>query len=125
MTDPNRPSPRQRGYDSAHRARRRRALAYMPEGHPCPRCGQPMYRHQQLDLDHTDTREGYLGLSHARCNRAAGGAQGWQKMIANATGQPAKRKSGDPRTEPCPKCGLMTCDVRVMDRGDWRISRCW
>jgi hypothetical protein len=32
-----------------------------------------MYRSQQLDLDHTEDRQGYRGLAHARCNRQAGG----------------------------------------------------
>jgi hypothetical protein len=48
-----------------------RALAQRP-GQPCARCGQPMYVSQLLDLDHTDDRTGYLGLSHRSCNRRAG-----------------------------------------------------
>jgi hypothetical protein len=31
---------------------------------------------QALDLDHTDDGAGWLGFSHARCNRAAGGRKG-------------------------------------------------
>jgi hypothetical protein len=41
-------------------------------GKPCPRCGRPMLAGQALDLDHTDDRAGYLGISHAGCNRRAG-----------------------------------------------------
>lgn len=63
-----------RGYDKAHERGRRQALANLTDGDPCARCGQPMYRDQALDYDHTDDRTGYLGLSHASpCNRGAGG----------------------------------------------------
>ena len=60
----------QRGYDTKHRALRAKLLpsAY---GTPCVRCGQVMLPTQQLHLDHTDTRTGYLGFSHADCNMRA------------------------------------------------------
>ena len=38
---------------------------------------------QPLDLDHTDDRAGYLGMSHATCNRRAGGQAGQARRRAN------------------------------------------
>nr|PZN17672.1 MAG: hypothetical protein DIU80_24105 [Chloroflexota bacterium] len=61
-----------RGYGYQHQRARVRALAALVPGTPCPRCGQPMYRDQPLDLDHTDDRTGYRGLAHRSCNRRAG-----------------------------------------------------
>jgi hypothetical protein len=44
----------------------------------------PMLPGQPLDLDHTDDRTAYLGMSHARCNRGHGrGRRG---------GRPRKRR---------------------------------
>jgi hypothetical protein len=62
-------------YGGRHQATRR---ALLPDayGRPCPRCGLPMLPGQALDLDHTDDRVGYLGCSHAKCNRAAGARLG-------------------------------------------------
>ncbi len=71
---------RRRGYDHQHRAIRKAGLpaAY---GTPCARCGETMLEGQDLDLDHTDDRAGYLGFSHRACNRAAG-AQAANAAIA-------------------------------------------
>lgn len=41
-------------------------------GRPCARCGQPLF--PPMDLDH-DEAGGYLGYSHAVCNRRAGAAR--------------------------------------------------
>lgn len=60
----------QRGYGYRHRMIRLNALTLMVDGDPCARCGEPMHKSDRLDLDHTDDRGGYLGLSHYRCNRA-------------------------------------------------------
>lgn len=58
------------GYGRRHRKQRLAALASFRFGDPCARCGQPMLDPpEKLDLDHTDDRTGYLGLSHASCNR--------------------------------------------------------
>jgi hypothetical protein len=75
-----------RGYGTDHQQARRRALAALVDGTPCPRCGLPMAYSQQLDLDHTDDRTGYLGLSHRRCNARAG----------------ARKGAGDPPPAPSP-----------------------
>lgn len=89
----------QRGYGAAHQALRKRLLAELADfGRvPCTRCGGPIIHAddtrpypnghvdacrsatctgtcwQQPELDHTDDRNGYQGLSHKACNRAAGG----------------------------------------------------
>lgn len=57
-----------------HKTLRKRLLADLARrpGQPCARCGQPMHMSQLLDLDHTDDRAGYLGLSHRACNRRDG-----------------------------------------------------
>jgi hypothetical protein len=62
-------------YAGPHQAIRR-ALLPGAYGTPCPRCGLPMLPGQALDLDHRDDRAGYLGCSHAKCNRAAGARKG-------------------------------------------------
>ncbi len=64
-------STKARGYDADHKKRRAAALAAMPEGAPCARCGRPMYSWMRLHLDHADDRSSYLGLSHSSCNVAA------------------------------------------------------
>jgi hypothetical protein len=53
-------------------------------GRPCPRCGLPLLPGQDLDLDHTDDRAGYLGFIHATCNRAAGARLGNARRRARA-----------------------------------------
>jgi len=72
--------------DGPHKALRRRLLADLARrpGQPCARCGLPMYVTQLLDLDHTDDRTGYLGLSHRACNRRDG--QRKTTVILNARG---------------------------------------
>jgi hypothetical protein len=64
---------------AAQKAARRHHLAVFTDGQPCPRCGLPMYRWQDLDLGHVVARVigGTLSdgarLEHRRCNRQAGG----------------------------------------------------
>jgi hypothetical protein len=68
-----RASTSERGYGAAHAKARREALAGFKPGDPCARCRGPMLDGQALDLDHNDDRTGYLGLSHASCNRSSTG----------------------------------------------------
>lgn len=75
----------ERGYGHEHRTARERALARLRDGDPCGRCGKPMLRAQQLDLDHTDDRAAYRGLAHAHCNRAAGSRKRWASAQRSAT----------------------------------------
>lgn len=67
-----------RGYDYAHRKLREAALDALAEdpGQPCPRCHEPMWPGQELDLGHKDDRSGYNGLEHLHCNRSAGAIRG-------------------------------------------------
>ena len=65
----------QRGYGPEHRRARRAAIAAHRPDDPCARCDAPLGEDTSvLDLDHTDDRTGYLGLSHRSCNRSARGA---------------------------------------------------
>jgi hypothetical protein len=75
-----------------HKTLRKRLLADLTQrpGQPCARCGLPMYPWQLLDLDHTDDRSGYLGLSHRACNRRDG--QRKTTAILNARGWTAAQR---------------------------------
>lgn len=66
---------------------------------PCPRCAEPMKPGQRLDLDHTDDRAGYLGLSHSSCNQAAGSRVGSARRKARIakTRTPAEQQAHDAR----------------------------
>ena len=59
-----------RGYGGKHK-KLRAVLLPSAYGQPCSRCGQLMLPHQELHLDHNDSRTGYLGFSHAACNLKA------------------------------------------------------
>lgn len=74
-------SARERGYGQEHRRKRAALIADLKAnpGKPCSRCGQPMYVEQSLHLDHTDRRDGYRGLSHAKCNLRAAAQKGHQR----------------------------------------------
>lgn len=60
-----------RGYGHPHQRLRKALLPGMP-GSKCTRCGEVLKASDQVDLDHTDDRRGYLGWAHASCNRRAG-----------------------------------------------------
>lgn len=66
----------QRGLGYDHQRERKRQLAQLRDGEPCPRCGRPMFRGQFLDLDDFPGRM-FGGpqtklLAHRSCNRRAG-----------------------------------------------------
>lgn len=54
----------ERGYDTEHE-RLRAELLPQAYGRRCIYCGERMWPHQHLDLDHTDDRKGYRGIVHA------------------------------------------------------------
>ena len=74
MSTNGKPSRHLRGYGSTHDARRRQVKPLVDSGNAvCSRCGNPISPREQWHLDHTDDRQGYLGVAHAYCNlRAAG-----------------------------------------------------
>lgn len=53
-----------RGYGAEHQ-RTRAALLPEAYGHPCRYCGNRMWPHESLVLDHTEDRAGYRGIVHA------------------------------------------------------------
>ena len=53
--------------------RKRWARQVAAGGVCCARCGLPIGPEDAFDLDHTQDRSGYLGVSHRYCNRSAGG----------------------------------------------------
>ena len=68
----SRGSTAQRGYGAAHQAKRRALAPSVASGSmKCSRCGELIQPDEPWDLDHADSRLGYLGPSHSRCNRAA------------------------------------------------------
>lgn len=69
------------GYGHRHQQERARLLAALRDGDPCPRCGGPMFRTDELDVGHVvDVADGGAHgprrLEHAACNRSAGAAAG-------------------------------------------------
>lgn len=72
-----------RGYGGAHQKERARWSPTVAAGQAwCSRCARWIQPGQPWDLDHDATRSGYLGPSHRRCNRVAGGRVG--AMVTNA-----------------------------------------
>lgn len=66
----NQRAPRQtRGYNAEHDRKRAELLAVFQPGDPCALCDKPMVSRTNLDLAHNETRTGWKGLAHARCNR--------------------------------------------------------
>ena len=71
----------QRGVGHAHVKDKRAKMAALRDGiDRCPYCGWPMWRTQELELDHHPGRvfggPQVTRLAHARCNRSAGAAMG-------------------------------------------------
>jgi hypothetical protein len=70
------PSARRRRWGAQHRALRRKLKPVVARGFTaCMRCGLTIKPGEAWDLDHADDGYGYLGPSHARCNRATAGRQ--------------------------------------------------
>ena len=65
----------QRGYDRVHELTRE-ALLPLAYGTRCQHCGEYMWPHHALALDHTEDRAGYRGIVHASCNASEGATRG-------------------------------------------------
>jgi len=62
------------GWSYQHQRRRASRAPFVNAGHAvCARCHYPIERGEEWHLDQNDTRDGYLGVSHARCNLSAAG----------------------------------------------------
>lgn len=64
-------------YGRKHATKREAAIEALVPGTPCPFCGYPMFKHQDLDLDHVTPvkyggANGKTRLAHSHCNRSAG-----------------------------------------------------
>jgi phage FluMu protein Com len=90
-TEP-RGSAHRRGYGRDHQVERLIALENFTPGDRCPRCKTAMLAEDPLDLDHTDQRDGYLGLAHSWCNRS---------HKPEGTTRPEQRR------RPCLMCGAV------------------
>ncbi len=90
------PSRHLRGYGSTHDARRRQVKPLVEAGNAvCSRCGNPISPREQWHLDHTDDRQGYLGVAHAYCNLRAAGIK--TAKLHDETQPPAPHASGSKR----------------------------
>jgi hypothetical protein len=89
-------SPRQRGYGSGHFNRRKAIEAAVNSGMArCARCAQRIQPGERWHLDHDDTRTGYLGASHAKCNLVAAGQKRQQlRREQEAAQREAERAAG-------------------------------
>lgn len=81
-----------RGYGPEHRkARAQAALAHRPTD-PCARCRKPLGpMGPRLHYDHNGQRNGYLGFSHAACNRRAGAKVGNRRQRLVRHPRPRRR----------------------------------
>jgi hypothetical protein len=68
---PSKGKTKARGYGIRHKDRRKAWKRIVEAGTAtCARCGMSIDPWEPWDLDHTDDRRGYLGVSHQACNRA-------------------------------------------------------
>ena len=68
-----------RGYGYKHKRLRLRWKAIVDSGQACcAGCGGWIAPGSAWHLDHDDTRQAYLGVSHAKCNVIAGAKRGYQ-----------------------------------------------
>ena len=67
----HRDAAKRRRYSAGHQRLRAKVAVAVEQGQAsCARCGEPIAPGTDWDLDHSDNGNGYLGPSHASCNRA-------------------------------------------------------
>jgi len=67
----------------AHKTMRKRLAPVVALGETkCARCGELIEPDEKWELDHRDDGRGWLGPSHAKCNRRAG----WERMVDVVSG---------------------------------------
>jgi hypothetical protein len=75
-----------RGYGRAHEYRRKAIEPAVITGKTvCCRCGEPIKPSDEWHLDHTDDRNGYLGVAHKLCNLRAAGIKSQAKRSPKPT----------------------------------------
>jgi hypothetical protein len=114
MASPRRTTTQQ-GLGWEHQKARARALREMQEGEPCPFCAEPMSKDEPLDYDHVIPRsqggtDGPRRLSHASCNRQAGGRLG--ARVTNGR----KRVVASPQVRPAPGGACYRCGTPMLER---------
>ena len=90
----------------------------------CARCHEPIHAGEEWHLDHNDTRDGYLGVSHAYCNLRDGCQQDQRTPPArrsSSSGPTAGRNAG---TTTRPSARSTTTAARnpeiYVGNGDWQ-----
>ena len=59
------------GWGHRHQQRRAAIAPFVnADKATCARCHEPIHAGEEWHLDHNDTRDGYLGVSHATCKSA-------------------------------------------------------
>lgn len=125
----------QNNYNGTHRRDRAAALARLPDGAPCSRCGKPMSKAvpRKLHWDHLDN--GKMGFSHAYCNMQAGGRkiQAMKQaalvnagVIRNPGNRPGKTPVKSPRSPAKPPSGqlpLWAVNDDCTEHMGWRTFR--
>jgi hypothetical protein len=111
----------QRGYGELHKLERKKWSRLVDAGQACcVRCGGFVAPGTRWDLDHTDDRTGYLGVSHSTCNRSAAASSGNRVRAAKARGEiaPDAKVVDVPNRDPERKTGWGSPEGRRWSR-DW------
>ena len=110
------------GWGHRHQQRRAAIAPFVnADKATCARCHEPIHAGEEWHLDHNDTRDGYLGVSHATCNlRAAAAVTNGRRDPTRFEERPykwCKRWHDDP-----PIGTIVYCHERViyLGNGKWQ-----